>query len=991
MYSFEGNYKLKRTVNLGGKQKESKELFLKKVANYRKKRDDERRRHNAALLLQKVIRSKIAIKHANELLRYDFDHDILEYKFTLKFSENFFLKNIRRLIFFYQVKNDFHRLYEFVEIIQRQIDHRKLSFFEILSGASSWIVRHFGHILIKNLNYTNDDMFHTLIFQLLPDLVCFNVSLVSLGYYKELRLYICKNNILIGSPIIPLFISAVITPLRHFYIFEYSIQKVVLSEFVIEFFVLTKIYGDIVNSIIYQLGYINFDGFSKDELLWILHNVLLYLIGSNSMGLAFFSLDEIDLYSRCISGILIQLLKRAGVFADTYCYDYDFDNENIDVSRDVSYGIVSEKMFFELNLSFLFSADHITKIITYVFPSTVTSISKLLVILMEFWPSKKSEIMTQLVIVSTGAEKCRNKNMLLVLWETVKIYIIVFENNKDIYDVCESTFFSTWTEQWYNMILLFELYSWILITMADDEFFDFMRDFIVLDDIRILVDFLKDISYLLYSRNEFLEMHSQAYNMDWFNVTRLRNIVTKLIQLLFIRASRRQIFSENYWLLTNRINITAFVSIVISQLLKKIEKSNNDQDKCFCDNSLDASDSCINILQKFPFYIPFSARIYILQRLIDYDMEMFGYTSPWNIINRFSVIIRRNNIFEDGFAALYNIGNDIKKPINIIFVDQYGIPEVGIDGGGLTKEFLVGICRQALDINFGLFHETHDHLLYPNPHSYACEPAQLQCFEFLGRLIGKCIYETILLDVTFAPFFLTKLLGGINYVDDLLDLDPELYKGLMFLKRYTGDVENDFSLNFTIIEQEFGKTIAVELIPDGSNIPVTTKNRLHYIYAVADYRLNKVVFKQTKAFVKGLSDIIDIRWLSIFTGQELQNLIGGSSVPIDIDDLRKNTVYGGFQDDDFTIELFWSVLYEFHDFERRLLLKFVTSVSRPPLLGFKDLKPLFCIQDGGYDTNRLPTASTCINLLILPRYNDKVVMKSKLLYVISFGAGFDLV
>ncbi|KAG5436846.1 hypothetical protein PCANB_001668 [Pneumocystis canis] len=828
MYSFEGNYKLKRTVNLGGKQKESKELFLKKVANYRKKRDDERRRHNAALLLQVFIRSKIAIKHANELLRYDFDHDILEYKFTLKFSENFFLKNIRRLIFFYQVKNDFHRLYEFVEIIQRQIDHRKLSFFEILSGASSWIVRHFGHILIKNLNYTNDDMFHTLIFQLLPDLVCFNVSLVSLGYYKELRLYICKN----------------------------------------------------------------------------------------------------------VCGILIQLLKRAGVFADTYCYDYDFDNENIDVSRDVSYGIVSEKMFFELNLSFLFSADHITKIITYVFPSTVTSISKLLVILMEFWPSKKSEIMTQLVIVSTGAEKCRNKNMLLVLWET-----------------------------------------------ADDEFFDFMRDFIVLDDIRILVDFLKDISYLLYSRNEFLEMHSQAYNMDWFNVTRLRNIVTKLIQLLFIRASRRQIFSENYWLLTNRINITAFVSIVISQLLKKIEKSNNDQDKCFCDNSLDASDSCINILQKFPFYIPFSARIYILQRLIDYDMEMFGYTSPWNIINRFSVIIRRNNIFEDGFAALYNIGNDIKKPINIIFVDQYGIPEVGIDGGGLTKEFLVGICRQALDINFGLFHETHDHLLYPNPHSYACE----------RRLIGKCIYETILLDVTFAPFFLTKLLGGINYVDDLLDLDPELYKGLMFLKRYTGDVENDFSLNFTIIEQEFGKTIAVELIPDGSNIPVTTKNRLHYIYAVADYRLNKVVFKQTKAFVKGLSDIIDIRWLSIFTGQELQNLIGGSSVPIDIDDLRKNTVYGGFQDDDFTIELFWSVLYEFHDFERRLLLKFVTSVSRPPLLGFKDLKPLFCIQDGGYDTNRLPTASTCINLLILPRYNDKVVMKSKLLYVISFGAGFDLV
>ncbi|CCJ28645.1 unnamed protein product [Pneumocystis jirovecii] len=122
----------------------------------------------------------------------------------------------------------------------------------------------------------------------------------------------------------------------------------------------------------------------------------------------------------------------------------------------------------------------------------------------------------------------------------------------------------------------------------------------------------------------------------------------------------------------------------------------------------------------------------------------------------------------------------------------------------------------------------------------------------------------------------------------------------------------------------------------------------------------------------------------MFSCQELQNLIGGSSVPIDIDDLRNNSVYGGFQDDDPTIELFWSVVSEFSDIERRLLLKFVTSVSRPPLLGFKDLRPLFCIRNGGDDINRLPTASTCVNLLVLPRYSDRTIMKSKLLYAINF-------
>jgi ubiquitin-protein ligase E3 C len=38
-------------------------------------------------------------------------------------------------------------------------------------------------------------------------------------------------------------------------------------------------------------------------------------------------------------------------------------------------------------------------------------------------------------------------------------------------------------------------------------------------------------------------------------------------------------------------------------------------------------------------------------------------------------------------------------------------------------------------------------------------------------------------------------------VDDLASLDPELYNGLMFLKNYTGDVETDLSLNFTVTEE----------------------------------------------------------------------------------------------------------------------------------------------------------------------------------------------
>jgi len=38
----------------------------------------------------------------------------------------------------------------------------------------------------------------------------------------------------------------------------------------------------------------------------------------------------------------------------------------------------------------------------------------------------------------------------------------------------------------------------------------------------------------------------------------------------------------------------------------------------------------------------------------------------------------------------------------------------------------------------------------------------------------------------------------------------------------------------------------------------------------------------------------------------------------------------------------------------------------------------------------LPTASTCMNFLKLPEYSDIEIMRSKLLYAIESGAGFEL-
>lgn len=52
-------------------------------------------------------------------------------------------------------------------------------------------------------------------------------------------------------------------------------------------------------------------------------------------------------------------------------------------------------------------------------------------------------------------------------------------------------------------------------------------------------------------------------------------------------------------------------------------------------------------------------------------------------------------------------------------------------------------------------------------------------------------------------------------------------------------------------------------------------------------------------------------------------------------DLIIHLLSGEYTSDHETIILFWKVVYQFNGTQRKQLLKFVTSCSRPPLLGFK--------------------------------------------------------
>ena len=71
----------------------------------------------------------------------------------------------------------------------------------------------------------------------------------------------------------------------------------------------------------------------------------------------------------------------------------------------------------------------------------------------------------------------------------------------------------------------------------------------------------------------------------------------------------------------------------------------------------------------------------------------------------------------------------------------------------------------------------------------------------------------------------------------------------------------------------------------------------------------------------------------MFNQQEVQILIGGVNSPIDLGDLRLHTNYGGLYVDTHPVVVaFWNVVNSLDQEQRRALLRFVTSCSRPPLL-----------------------------------------------------------
>lgn len=210
--------------------------------------------------------------------------------------------------------------------------------------------------------------------------------------------------------------------------------------------------------------------------------------------------------------------------------------------------------------------------------------------------------------------------------------------------------------------------------------------------------------------------------------------------------------------------------------------------------------------------------------------------------------VRRDQVFLDSYKFMhFKSGDEIKYgKLNVRF---HG--EEGVDAGGVTREWFQVLSRQMFNPDYALFVPVASDrtTFHPNKLSKINEEHHLDFFKFIGRIIGKALYEGRALDCHFSRAVYKRILGKGVSIKDMETLDLDYYKSLLWMLE--NDITEIITETFSVETNDFGVTETVDLIENGRNIPVTEENKQEYVQRVVEYRLTGSVQAQLEKFLGG--------------------------------------------------------------------------------------------------------------------------------------------
>eukprot|EP01102_Stenamoeba_stenopodia_P010874 TRINITY_DN3313_c0_g1_i1.p1 TRINITY_DN3313_c0_g1~~TRINITY_DN3313_c0_g1_i1.p1 ORF type:complete len:448 (+),score=91.55 TRINITY_DN3313_c0_g1_i1:1-1344(+) len=381
------------------------------------------------------------------------------------------------------------------------------------------------------------------------------------------------------------------------------------------------------------------------------------------------------------------------------------------------------------------------------------------------------------------------------------------------------------------------------------------------------------------------------------------------------------------------------------------------------------------------------------------------------VVPYFVLEVRRSHVLNDAInciaASILHNRMDLQKPMKVIFVG-----EEAVDEGGVKKEFFQLVVRELFDPKFGMFEihkgengkeiywftkgrgeslkrsrdgETMRSSLDGSGDSTWWE--RRDEYTLVGSILGLAIFNDVNLDLRFPVVCYKKLLGQKITFNDLKYVDSEVFSNLEKMLDPEFDA-SDLGLTFQLTFDYYGDTRAYNLLPNGENIQVTNENKHQYAELYAKYILEDSIKNQFEYFSKGFYTVVaEIETLSMFKAEELERVICGNP-ELKLAELEQSTKYVGYTPTHPLIRAFWDLISSLPLEDQRRFLFFVSGSDRVPIGGLKSLN--FTIQRSGPDSDRLPAAHTCFNILDLPEYGSPDKLKEKLLVAISHVEGFGL-
>ncbi|XP_022781948.1 uncharacterized protein LOC111322968 [Stylophora pistillata] len=278
---------------------------------------------------------------------------------------------------------------------------------------------------------------------------------------------------------------------------------------------------------------------------------------------------------------------------------------------------------------------------------------------------------------------------------------------------------------------------------------------------------------------------------------------------------------------------------------------------------------------------------------------------------------------------------------------------------------------------------------------------RLKMFTAIGRFIGLSLWFSVTVPLNFSRHVVKFLLERDVTWEDLAFFNADLFEGLSSMILDTTHplmTSERFQATYCChFETSVGGTTE-ELIPGGSQIPVTPDNIFKYVRLYATKVMIGCVENELRAMRSGLNDVIPSELLTSLTPEDFQLLLSGGTTDVDINRLRSVMTFSnsnGCSTDilDRFKRWFWSIVQKMTPLQRQQLLYFCTGSAVLPAPSDRrdpeqELNITVDVISG--NTKALPMATTCGQRMSIPLYPSKKILKRKLFQAIQcqgYGLG----